>query len=124
MGKKLIAENCVESYICTESGKFYIDNNTMILTPGAKDKLRDKGIAIVYGEKPAADLCAIETTAKAWSTPEEAICKVVASCEATDGIEKLILAIADILKNQYGITDPEQMAEVSSQVVNIIKENI
>ena len=45
------------------------------------------------------------------------------TCEATS-LETLILAIAGILKSQYGITDPAQLMAISSQVVKTIRENI
>jgi len=56
----------------------------------------------------------------------------VASCApeghaecADDGcLEKFVLAVAAMLKQEYGIDDPEVLRSLSCQVVKTIKENI
>ncbi|WP_129599623.1 hypothetical protein [Anaerophilus nitritogenes] len=48
MGKILVTKNNINQYIC--ENKIYLDKE-MILSPGAKDILRDKNIMIVYEQK-------------------------------------------------------------------------
>jgi len=116
MGKKLVGANCVEEYICQASGKLYADG-TIILAPGAKDYLRDKGIAIVYGPKPEVveDAPVAEVPSATGAQDAE-----VASADDANLIVKVVL----MLKNEFGITDPEQLITLSSKVVTIVKEKI
>lgn len=158
MGKKLVGVNCLDEHICQSSKKIYADGS-IILTPGAKDELKNRGISIVYGPKPEPEESAPQKEAEKESsdtcnaeesvdTCEEAACsanqeekaeqkescehKETADeneckeevCNAISDAESLILAIAGMVKKEYGITDPQQMFEISSKVVEIIKENI
>ncbi|WP_300671295.1 hypothetical protein [Desulfoluna sp.] len=91
MAKKLVSEKDVETLVC--GGNFYMDGS-IILTPGAKDFLRNKGVTIVYGAKP--------------ERSEE---------------DQLEATVAALLKKEYGITDEAQVKAVSGKVVEIIKEN-
>jgi len=91
MAKKLVSEKGVDEIIV--NGSVYMDGS-IILTPGAKDVLRNKGVAIVYGPRP--------------ETSEE---------------DRLEAMVADLLKKEYGITDDAQVKAVSSKVVEMIKNN-
>ena len=91
MAKKLVSEKGVEALIVGDC--FYMDG-TVILTPGAKDVLRNKGVTIVYGAKP--------------ETSEE---------------DPLEATVAALLKKEYGITDEAQVKAVSCKVVDMIKQN-
>lgn len=91
MGKKLVNEKGVEAHIV--GGSFYMDGS-VILTPGAKDVLRNKGVTIVYGAKP--------------EMGEE---------------DQLEATVAALLKKEYGITDDAKVKAVSSQVVDMIRKN-
>jgi len=105
MGKKLVGVDGLDAAVCHASGKMYVDGS-IILTPGAKDELTRRGIAVVYGPNPHAPQCA----------PDARACP--------PGLEDLILAVSGILKTQYGIEDPEQLRAMSRQVVDTIRENI
>lgn len=85
MGKKLITiKNCCD-YVCGQ--KFYVTKD-MIITPGAKDKLRVEGIEVVYGE----------------ATPE---------IKETVGEDiKLEEKIVEILIKEFNITDFELIKKV------------
>ena len=98
MAKKLVGEKGVEALVI--DGNFYMDG-TVILTPGAKDVLRDKKVPIVYGEKP-------EASAPAACAP--------AACEK----DQLEAAVAAILKKEYGITDQAQVKALCAVVANLM----
>lgn len=94
MAKKLVSEKGVEALVIGEN--FYMDG-TVILTPGAKDVLRDKGVTIVYGQKP--ETCEPETCDK----------------------DKLEVTVAALLKNDYGVTEEAQVKAFSSLVTQMMK---
>ena len=91
MAKKLVSEKGVEALVVGD--KFYMDG-TIILTPGAKDVLRNKGVTIAYGPKPDA-------------------------CEG----DQLEATVAALLKKEYGITEDAQVKAVSSMVIDMITKN-
>jgi len=92
MAKKLVSEKGVDEFIV--DGNVYMDGS-IILTPGAKDVLRNKGVSIVYGAKPE-------------------MCKK----------DQLEATVAALLKKEYGITDDVQIKAVSCKVVEMIKDNV
>ncbi len=89
MAKKLVSEKGVEALVVGDT--FYMDG-TIILTPGAKDVLRNKGVTIAYGPRPE-------------------------RCEE----DPLEAAVAALLKKEYGICDDAQVKAVSAKVIEIIK---
>ena len=93
MGKKLVSEEAVEGFVVGD--KFYMDG-TVILTPGAKDVLRNKGVTIVYGEKP-------ET--------------VEVGCG-----EAIAETIARMLVKDFGITDEAKIKVICTKVIAAINE--
>jgi len=97
MGKLLVEYGNVKQYICHEEKKIYVDN-TMILTPGAKDYLSQVGVGIVYGAKPG---------------NSSANCPEVKAVPNTELIAKVVC----ILKNDYGITDAQKLCNVTTQVL-------
>lgn len=105
MGKRLIEAGNLESAICPATGTVYVDG-TVILTPGAKDELTRRGIPVVYGPKPEAAACA------------------AAAALAAPSLEMLVESVAGILRDHYGVNDPEQLRTLSHQMVAIIKENV
>lgn len=97
MGKKLVGRDNVEQYICHEEKIITVDQ-AMILSPGAKDYLREKGISVVYaGQKQTASKLA----QKAGEVHES----------------ELYSTIQKILQSDYAITDSEQVAVVTQQVL-------
>lgn len=105
MKKKLVEAGGVDPYICPDSGKFYADE-TMILTPGAKDELGKRGVAIVHGPMPE--------PAKACAAQEP----------CAQSANDLLVAVAAMVKDEFGVEDPEQLKAITCQAVKTIKENI
>ncbi|MCG8567761.1 MAG: hypothetical protein MI747_22065 [Desulfobacterales bacterium] len=100
MGKTFISANNVDAYICKADQALYADN-TMVLTPGAKDCLKSKGISIIYGPRPNGGVDAVDGD--------------------TQALESLVARITSLLKNEYKITDAGTLAAVVTRVVKKIK---
>ena len=117
MKKTLVRVDNLQEHICQSSGKFYADD-TIILTPGARDELSKKGISIVYGAKPE--------TGDAYSAEhaEDASCAGEASENGNNGLDRLLYAVAGILKEQYGMTDPAELKTLSRHVLQAIRKSI
>ena len=119
MAKKLIQVGDLDCVIC--NGKVYADGS-IILTPGARDELSKRGVAIVYGPKP-------ESAARAESVAE---CPAGCACPACIGksgldcttLDALTRSVSEILKKQYHITDEEQLKRLSRQALQTIRDNI
>ena len=97
MGKQLVGRDNVEQYICHEEKIISVDQ-AMILSPGAKDYLREKGISVVYGGQKQN---ASKLAQKAGEVPES----------------DLSSTIQKILQRDYAITDSAQVAAVTKQVL-------
>jgi ethanolamine utilization cobalamin adenosyltransferase len=97
MAKQLVERGNVEQFICHEEKKLYV-GQTIILTPGAKDYLREKSIAVVYGEQPATK-----------TTPPQ-------SPETVTGVD-LNSRIEQLLKSDFAITDSDLITEVTRKVM-------
>lgn len=97
MGKTLIGRHNIEQYICKREKKIYLDK-TMLLSPGGKDYLHEKGVAIVYGAPPAAG---------SQSSPK------------TESFGKPDLGdtIQEILKRDYALTDAAQIEAITAKVL-------
>ncbi len=139
MKKTLVQLNNLEEHICRAHNKVYADGS-IILTPGAKDELARRGIAVVTGGNSdparAVDLCADwAACAHAGSCARAA----ASGCRDASGlpsiktfvtgngeadIENLLLGLAAILKNDYGVDDPKQLKELSLRALTVIKENV
>lgn len=101
MGKQLVGRDTVEQHICHEERKLYVDQ-TMILSPGAKDYLTENGVAIVYGAR--VETCS-SPTRPSQEVPEQEMNKM----------------IAKILKRDYGIEDDSQICEIIGRVLARLK---
>jgi hypothetical protein len=99
MGKVLLTKNNIEAYISQNQSKIYVDKN-MILTSGAQDIIRNKGISIIY-DKSRED-------ASEEMTPSE-----------TGTIIKMVVKI---LGDQHGITDEAQIKNVCNLILQKINE--
>ena len=97
MGKQLVGRDNIEQFICHEEKKLYV-GQTLILTPGAKDYLQEKSIAVVYGEQPEA---------KEIPAPKT---------EATSKSD-LNSQIQQLLKSDFSITDRDLITEVTKKVL-------
>ena len=118
MAKKLIGVDNLDAAICPASNTVYADGS-IILTPGAKDALGKRGVAIVYGPKPDQ----VDCPAPAACPPGCTCPACTAGAQSTDP-ETLVLAVACILKDHYHITDPGQLPTLCRLVVRTIRENI
>ncbi|MDF1617488.1 hypothetical protein [Petrocella sp. FN5] len=100
MGKVLLTKNNIDAYISKNQSKLYVDKN-MILTSGAQDVIRNKGISIIYDKSREAE--AEEGT----YTEMETITKMVVR----------------ILKEQHGMTDAAQIKEACNLILTKINKN-
>jgi len=119
MAKKLIQAGDLDCVIC--NGKVYADGS-IILTPGARDELSKRGVDVVYGPKPESAAC-VETVAEC---PAGCTCPACAGKSALNctTLDALTRSVSEILKNQYHITDEEQLRRLSRQALQTIRENI
>jgi len=102
MAKQLVGRDNVEQFICHEEKKLYV-GKTLILTPGAKDYLQEKSIAVVYGEAQA-------------GVPKSSPKKEVSS--GSD----LHNSIQQLLKNDFSITDSALVTEVTYKVIEKLEK--
>jgi hypothetical protein len=109
MKKTLVTKGEITPYICSETKTFYADE-TVILTPGAKDELSRRGIKTVRGKRPAPTLAPASCA------------EAVAPCD--EGLRELLVAVAALVKTEFGVDDPEAIRAISCQAVKTIKENI
>ncbi|WP_026894210.1 hypothetical protein [Clostridiisalibacter paucivorans] len=98
MGKVLLTKKNINQYVSKGDEKIYIGKD-MILTPGAKDIIRNMGLTIVYGEKP-----------------EEKDCDY---CFDPEIVKKDILKM---LKEDYGISDEVRLNELCNETLNRINK--
>ncbi len=99
MGKVLITKNNIETYISKNQLKLYVDKN-MILTSGAQDIIRNKGISIIYDK-----------------SREEVEHGISSELETTT---KMVIKI---LREQHGITDAAHIKEVCNLILTKINKN-
>ncbi len=119
MKKILIGSSRVDEFIKGDEKTLYMDS-TMLLTPGAKDILRNRGVAIVYGSRPVAEETApvscpteVHGTQEVQETPENP--------ENQEGsMASLVETIVGLLRKDFGVNDPETIREISLKVLNKI----
>ncbi len=108
MGKTLIRCNCIEQHICQENNSIYM-NNSMILTSEAKDYLRNKGITIVYGEKPEAQAA----SAAPATTP----------APAQEEMEIIMEKVITLLRDEHRITDTKTLKDLGLKILARLNSN-
>lgn len=96
MGKQLVSRDNIEQFISHEEKKIYVEQ--IILTPGAKDYLRENSIAVVYGAQSETKTKPAQST----GTASEA--------NLNDQIQRL-------LKSDFAITDSRLITEVTQKVM-------
>ncbi|QGY41889.1 hypothetical protein GM415_17760 [Pseudodesulfovibrio cashew] len=110
MKRTLVIKGEIDQYICSETKTFYAEEG-VILTPGAKDELSRRGIAMVRGERP-------EPAPVAPATP-------AAACgEVEGGVQDLLVAVAALVKTEFDVEDPELIKAISCQAVKTLMENL
>ena len=112
MKKALIQAGDVDKYLCRKDARIYIDNAAVILTPGARDELGKRGVRVIHGPCPDADGCAMHAHKSGPAMGDPA---------AGPGSEKLLFGVAAILRDDYGISDPEQLRALSLKAAEIIR---
>ena len=144
MKKELITVDNVNNYISKQDGKLYVFGNRL-LTAGAKDELGRRRVAVVYGPEPVAAPAAAAKPAAAPASASSCACgKSHGSCRGgcncgsaiTPGIaagaplgsytsvESLALALASMLKEKYGVTDPAELKELTAKALKAIRDNM
>ncbi|MCP4119221.1 MAG: hypothetical protein GY737_28230 [Desulfobacteraceae bacterium] len=115
MKKTLIGSSRVDEFVKEGEKTLYMDK-TMILTPGAKDILRNRGVVIEYGPRPVADT---GETAPVSSTKEVEESQESREIPA-ESMDCLVTTIVGLLRNDFGVNDPEALREISLKVLNKI----
>ncbi len=113
MKKTLIGSSRVDEFIKEGEKTLYMDK-TMILTSGAKDTLRDRGVAIVYGPRPVAET---EETAPV-SCPGETQEPESPQEKQEESIDSLMETFLALLES-----DPEAIQEISRIVLTKLEED-
>lgn len=142
MKKELITVDNVNNYICKQDGKLYVFGNRL-LTAGAKDELGRRRVTVVYGPEPVVAPAAAPASScsSAAGTPcgkSHGTCRGGCNCSSaiTPGIaagaplgsytsvESLALALATMLKEKYGVTDPAELKDLTAKALKAIRDNM
>ena len=142
MKKELITVDNVNNYISKQDGKLYVFGNRL-LTAGAKDELGRRRVSVVYGPEPVAApvQAPAASCGSASGTPcgkSHGTCRGGCNCGSaiTPGIaagaplgsytsvESLALALATMLKEKYGVTDPTELKELTAKALKAIRDNM
>ena len=108
MGKTLITLDNIDEIDC--SGKLAMDS-TKIITAGARDELTKRGIEVVYGEAEGQCCCHEQAHDHAHD-------------HAHGHDEELLIGVAAIIRQHYGITDPEMLKKVTLETVAAIGKDL
>lgn len=117
MKKTLIQAKDLDNYVCKAAPKIFIDVSSTLLTPGAKDELRKRGVSILPGSCPKAGVCALHSGAGENASS-------MADSIRDPAFEKLIFSVAAILQTEYGITDLEQLQTLSAKAAEAIRKHV
>ncbi len=128
MKKQLVEAGNVEAYICKDTGTLYADG-TLVLTPGAKDELSRRGVAVVYGPRPGTACCPPGCTCPACCAggvcPPGCTCPACCAGGAYDAeTERLMLAVAVVLRDEFGVKDLGTLKETSCKVAKAMRGNM
>ena len=105
MGKTLITLDNIDEFVCC--GKLAMDS-TKIITAGARDELTKRGIEVVYGEAEGQCCCHEQAHGHHDAQPNE----------------ELLVGVAAIIRQHYGITDPETLKKVTLETVAAIGKDL
>lgn len=123
MAKELITVANLDAYIRKDLGKLFITPNRLI-TAGAKDELRKRGVQLVYGAEPApaqpAACC--PTSCGAGSSPSGG-CGEKAPA-GVDTLKRLAAIVVAILREQYGIRDEKEIETIAIKILKAVKNSI
>lgn len=113
--KKLIGTHNVEELI--QGASTVTLGREIILTPGAKDLLRNRGVSIRYQENGGDDLSR-QCTKKEKSDDEMK--------KQDESRQQVTATVVRLLNEEYGICDPVELREIALRVVEeiCIKNNL
>jgi hypothetical protein len=114
MKKELIGLDNLEHFLCKTENRIYVDNAAVVLTPGAKDELAKRHVEIVYGPCPFYASCGHQAPAAGHG----------ASADEGVSLEALVYGIAASIKQEHGVADPDQLREMTRQVLEKIKGSL
>lgn len=124
MGKQLIGVHNIDAHVRSDSKSIHIDKD-MILSPGAKDILRNRGISITYGSLPHAspkegylDNKNSSGKGKPEECPDADNCPLASDCAGTasGNLCKVLSKAEEILTGEYKITDPKSIEAVKQNI--------
>lgn len=101
MKKKLISADNISKLLGSNDSEFHVDNS-MILTSGAKDYLRNKKVKLVYGSKKGGQ-----------NEPGRPGC----SSAEKGNLRKVVEKIVSILRNELQIHDAAKVERVTQLVL-------
>ena len=110
MKKELISVEQLDSFTCLHGPRIYADPAHYILSPGAKDELGKRHIEIIYGPCPDYPSCGHTLGGQP------------AGCSSK--VDDLTISVAAVLKKEFGITDQNQLRDMTLQVVKTLKDSI
>lgn len=140
MKKELITVDNVNNYINKQDSKLYVFGNRL-LTAGAKDELSRRRVSVVYGPEPVSAAASASACSSAAGTPcgkSHGSCRGGCNCGSsiTPGIaagaplgsytsvESLARALATMLTERYGVTDPVELKELTAKALKAIRDNM
>ncbi len=123
MKKVLISKDNLDSFICSEDGKIYVGPDKL-LTPGAKDELARRKVAIVWGEAPNAQQQADPAGCRCGCGSTTFYVGPEQGTMQPKSLAQLARTVAAMLSREYGVTDPEQLKNMTVQALKTIKDNI
>ena len=111
MGKTLITLDNIDEFVCC--GKLAMDSSK-IITAGARDELTKRGIEVVYGEAEGQCCCHGHDHAHDHAHDHH----------GPQHDEELLIGVAAIIRQHYGITDPEMLKKVTLETVTAISKDL
>ncbi|MFT5700130.1 MAG: ethanolamine utilization cobalamin adenosyltransferase [Desulforhopalus sp.] len=103
MKKKLVSADNISDFLSAGASELHVDNS-MIITSGAKDYLRDKGIKLVYFKQIA-------------GATRPANCKV----SGGQDLKAVVTKIVSILRNDFQVKDAATVESVTQKVLSGLK---
>lgn len=113
MNKILIGCDNVAQYICRETNTVYL-TRSMILTFSARDHLRNRGIAVVYGEKPGMPVRPDESEPPVDSPLDPG----VPAPGRSEEVETLLEKVIAILRDDHRITDCDTLKHLGLKIIS------
>lgn len=103
MKKKLVTAQNVADFVDSGANLIQVDNG-MIVTAGAKDYLREKGIKIVYGKQ------------------ESGACGAAVATGVAKDLKTVVTKIVSILRNDLQVSDAATVESVTRKVLCSLKQ--